>query len=712
MKNFNFKAFFLNHFEKMIFATFALVVVLVLAKTSWSGYPKPPDQLLSDIEKVRKRIESPENTWKDRDEFKVVDYTDRVEKIFAPLSYSRYEFSTPIFHPLFKKNEPRKEPVFEAVMELIAKPTLVALSMKKDDEKKLDGTDVTPPAEDMNVTKIDESDELQDRRELSGQGTVKKSIESAKDKKGKAKAPAMVLSNSDRDRDDRGQGSAPTEADIALGEYGSYSANVTSRGARVIAVRGVFPLYKQAEQYEKALHISRTDAQNMIEIRDFVLERQVAQAGPDPWKDAKWEVVNVDSAIELLNESTGSDPFDPVPLRMQDSVITMKLPLRLAGFWSEFATHPLLRRDELKDEDMEAQNKMLDLVEETFEDAAMTEAEKPRRRGLSKVQSDYRSAVVQMKANPTANKMFSEKSSKKFSKSDKFDNVPIQGATGAPSMEVLDRFVSGGRYLLFRYFDTDVQSGLAYRYRVRLELSNPNYEASDEQLAAADPSIRKGELRETPWSNTTVPVVVPNTVNYYLRDVGRDPYNDEKIKIDTSKPVAQLDMFDWDTKLGTTVNDILNTYSIGSFISGEPASKKETLVLDLTLADGQQLRKDKYTFNTSDVLLDVEADMEILADQHPDLKLTGEKTKGMSRLGIIEEALVFTSLGEIKTLDPIKDKAEEEIWAARVRGERRGKEVAKKPDPATLKQQFGATEDSDGNPIRRKRPRGFKMNKD
>ena len=698
MKKFNFKAFFLNHFEKMIFGVFALVVVFVLAKTSWSGFPKQPDQLLSDIEKVRKRIESPDNVWKDRDEFQVVDFTDRVEKIFSPLAYSRYEFSTPIFHPLFKKNEPRREPVFEAVMELTGKAALVALSVKQE----ADSATSTDPnsSEEKKDTPVDESDELRDRRELAsgGGGNINRG--------GGGGAPALrapvFMSQAMRDDEDSQQQMMMPSS--STGAAAAANSGVTSRGVRVVAVRGVFPLYKQADQYEKALHVTRPEALSMIEIRDFVLERQTAQPGPEPWKNAEWKEVNIDSALDLLSESSGVDPFDPVPIRLQDAVITMNLPLRLAGFWGDLATHPRLRGDELKIDDIEAQNRMLDLLEETFQDSDMVNAAKPRRRGLTRAQSDVKSVVQQMKTNVSANEAWKDKSSKKIGKMEGIGGLPNQPPTGAASMAVLDNFVTGGRYLLFRYLDFDVQSGFAYRYRVRLKLTNPNFDATDEQLAAADPSIRKGEERDTPWSDVSVPVVVPNTVNYFLRDVGRDPYNDEKIKVDTSKPVAQLAMFDWDTKLGTTVNDLLNTYSIGSFISGEPASKKETLILDLTMADGQQLRKDKYTFNTSDVLLDVEPDLEITPDQHPDLKIALEKGKGPARLGVIEEALVFTSLGEIRTLDPISGRAEEESLSNKVQRERKNKEIAKKPDPnATLNPFQTGDDDGDGQPVRRRR---------
>ena len=65
-------------------------------------------------------------------------------------------------------------------------------------------------------------------------------------------------------------------------------------------------------------------------------------------------------------------------------------------------------------------------------------------------------------------------------------------------------------------------------------------------------------------SNISNPEVVPSTVNFYLKQVDREPYNDEKIKSNSNKAVAQLSMFDWDTSLGTVINDVLNIWSIGS----------------------------------------------------------------------------------------------------------------------------------------------------
>jgi hypothetical protein len=238
----------------------------------------------------------------------------------------------------------------------------------------------------------------------------------------------------------------------------------------------------------------------------------------------------------------------------------------------------------------------------------------------------------------------------------------------------MDRLVVNSRYLLFRYLDFEVESGMAYRYRVRLQLRNPNFELTPEELGIGDPEITKGPVRETPWSNISNAEVVPSTVNYYLARVEREPYAEEKVKINLGKPVAQLKIFDWDPKKGTVVTDFLNIPAIGGFIA---EARKDTVVLNL--AEGFLEKEKEHKFATLNVLVDLEADVEVTADQHPDLKLAAVDKRGLTRLGLLPEALIATESGELDALDPFSEKAEELNWARRVEFERKGFEY---DDPA------------------------------
>ena len=290
----------------------------------------------------------------------------------------------------------------------------------------------------------------------------------------------------------------------------------------------------------------------------------------------------------------------------------------------------------------------------------------------------------------------------------------------------MNQIANDSTYLLFRYLDFDVQSGYAYRYRVRLKIHNPNFEALPELLGGADPSIANGQERESPWSNISNPQVVQQTTSYFLEDVGRDPYREERLKENQAVPAAMVSIFDWDTKYGSVVaSDPLNppkVLNIGSYIgdkyleekkevkekeekkkeekkavapqrnlafSGdeepapgaafakeekekkkkEPAKRNELKILDFK--EGGLVTK-KHYFSTLDVLLDVEPDSEIQPDQHPDLKFPMEKVKGGgSRVHLTETAMVTTSNGELKILDPITPRGQKEAMKDRVAKERK-----------------------------------------
>jgi hypothetical protein len=221
---------------------------------------------------------------------------------------------------------------------------------------------------------------------------------------------------------------------------------------------------------------------------------------------------------------------------------------------------------------------------------------------------------------------------------------------------------------LFRYFDFDVQPGVAYRYRLKLELKNPNFERPLEEVD--DPAIIHKPYRETGWSNISNVAVVPESIHYYLKEVERDPSLDDK---PSKKPVASIAMFEWDPKIGTMLADTLRILSVGSFISD---SKLETWVLDPSVPSFEKKRvprgkDDQQAFVTEDVLLDARGDLELSPDQHPDLDLKPEKGKKDVKIGMLPEALVVTGAGVLKELDPFSESDEENALKDRVERERK-----------------------------------------
>lgn len=72
-------------------------------------------------------------------------------------------------------------------------------------------------------------------------------------------------------------------------------------------------------------------------------------------------------------------------------------------------------------------------------------------------------------------------------------------------------------YRLFRFVDTTVEIGKAYRYRVRLSLWNPNYKLLTQYLA--DAALAKDPKLPSQPSNVTEPVRVPGTTSLVVRSL-------------------------------------------------------------------------------------------------------------------------------------------------------------------------------------------------
>jgi hypothetical protein len=233
------------------------------------------------------------------------------------------------------------------------------------------------------------------------------------------------------------------------------------------------------------------------------------------------------------------------------------------------------------------------------------------------------------------------------------------GANRICNPDLKSSLTASGRLYLFRYFDFDVQPGMAYRYRLKLQLRNPNFQRPYEEVE--DQAITRGETRETGWSNISMPAVVPETTNYFLKDVERDPVRDEK---HARKPVANIAMFEWDANYGTMLADTLKILNVGQFI----AEKKKSWVLD---PGTPTFEEKEVPFATEDMLVDASGDLEIAPELHPDLQLKPERGRKDVRVGMLPEALVVTGTGQLKELDPISDAKEEKSLKQQVDDERK-----------------------------------------
>lgn len=275
------------------------------------------------------------------------------------------------------------------------------------------------------------------------------------------------------------------------------------------------------------------------------------------------------------------------------------------------------------------------------------------RGGFSGVQQNFRQMSDMIYSSPENTRSF-DTSMRGFMENDNSMSMP--GAKMSPP-DIKARLTAAERLFLFRYFDFDIRPGYAYRYRVKLVLRNPNFQRPLDQVI--DKSVAEGEKRETPWSTESTVAVVPETTNYFIRNVFRDPLH-EAIRF-ASRAIANLKIYQWDQTVGTMIADTIEVKSIAQFI-GE--KKPKSLRLDVAK---RSFKEDEVTFQTEDLYLDGLGDIRFSADEHKDLKLPAER-KGM--VGLIAEAVILNELGELETIklgaDPERE-AEAQSWVDRER---------------------------------------------
>lgn len=654
LKSIDFKALFINHGEKFGLGLIVVIVLWALSGTSWSRYPSSPEELKIKITAAKDRITSPANKWPQAkaDQFVIVDYNGKAQEVFTGLQTAKYEFTTPMFWPLYRKKEKAREPDLSVPQYLIATPGLAVLSVNT----MPDGQAVADSTDASKATDLAASD-----------STLKPAPGSSNPATAAGPAAPFGINPATAHAKPPASGSRPGPGPGAAGMHGGGgpgmipgmmpgmegiggTAGAVARGKRYIAIRAVVPIKEQIERAMKALNMSYADASNAIIYTDFTLERQTAVAGSDPWS-GEWTEVDRSYALEALKESSDFDQ-DPVPLELQDAAITMPLPLRLLRYWADDATHPNIKNFQLSEAEMERERTLHSkMVEEVEKLNLQTQPKGPRKHGFLES-----GAVNDMRGMGRA-LLASSENQNVMQNMMKSMNDGTGPRMGVPDLQ--SRLTASGRLFLFRYFDFDVQPGMAYRYRLKLQLANPNFERSYEEVENAD--FTKGEYRETAWSNISNPAVVPDTVNYFLKDVERDPNRDDK---HSKKPIANIAMFEWNADLGTMLSDSLKILNVGQFI----AEKKKSLVLDPATPSFEER---DVAFTTEDVLVDASGDLELAPELHPDLQLKADRNRKEARLGLLPEALVAKGTGQLAELDPLSRNRDEAALKQKVEEERK-----------------------------------------
>ncbi|MGD0896788.1 MAG: hypothetical protein ABR915_03060 [Thermoguttaceae bacterium] len=188
---------------------------------------------------------------------------------------------------------------------------------------------------------------------------------------------------------------------------------------------------------------------------------------------------------------------------------------------------------------------------------------------------------------------------------DELGGAPAKPATAPEKAKVEEE--QDSEYLLFRFFDVDVQPGKQYRYRVFLVLKNPNYQLEGKYLtdpALATPQylgefVRDADQRLRPntsqagWSEFSPAAAVPNDIQLLAVSVqptrqGQEPVGMlrvvkyiERLGVNSwgDFPVVRGKMADF-PEIKDPRNDIIVSYLTDALIvdlAGEKVSPRERL---------------------------------------------------------------------------------------------------------------------------------------
>lgn len=669
-KGLKFKQLLISHGEKFVLGTVGLVVLMALFSTTWAGYQKKPDELLSKATEAGTKLHTgdmPEDKLKS---FAPSTYQRTAMEMFVKMNNpdvpSPYAYDKPMSFPLYARQEPRAETTWPVVQHLLADADFMVIGINTMPEFGEGMEGEAADADDDNAPRVPSR---------ANAGPL-------------AGAPA---------------GPMPTSADI-LGNPlagpmgGMMSAGGTGmqpRGQRYVAVRGIVNLFEIGRAIQKANHLeSLAEGIEAIEVIDFKIERQKAVAGDNPWPDDTWEEVSLDRADEVLAESDLA--ADIVDAGVTNPVFTMPLPSRLDGDYTTIVSHPMLKDFQLTREQRELEQKLNAAFLDAAGEMGLGEEQTPRRRGFLKDQVDINSVRTNVmgamggkmddiykRANitPGAGNMMPPgmagmaggggMRSSMMSPPGMGSRMPPQasappmmpmmsGGKGGmgmppgmamPGMQGMNSMMGQGQVqqiggsavgylMLFRFLDFEVNPGEAYRYRVKLEFTNPNFGLPLDQIKEA--SVAEGESRLGEWSEPTAPVIIKPDTRFFLTKV------DKRAR---TRGEAEFHIVQWDPSLGTYIDSKKLVTKYGQFVGGLEESDR----LDLGVPS---LDTKTVLFASKDFLLDTALPPTINPSENRDLNLptSGRQAR---ELDLPAEAVVIDEYGELRVLDSASDKEAE-----------------------------------------------------
>ncbi|QDU44456.1 hypothetical protein Mal52_29380 [Symmachiella dynata] len=715
LKGKNIKAFFVNHGEKIGAACVAAIILIALVSTDWSRDERTPAELEAEVADAKTQIA--QSNWPEdkQAEVPLQDFLGQAESLVANMNIAPYEYRVPFIEPLVKPLELITDTKWSPVEELVASAGVFLMELSPEQAAMYPDQLAAETGRDVEGDATDNLDLSRKRREdryrRRGVPNAGKGRDDDDDD-GDGGVNLNIRGRRPNGLRRRGTGSRNNR----FGDDYEEVAYTQARGQRFAAIRGLFDVRQQRLNLARALRLPLpSDADQHLEFRGFRIQRQRAVPGENPWREENWEELDIEEAVRVLADASGFalPILDP---RVTNHYITMPLPPRLEGYWTEEATHPRLEQFKLSDDEREQLESMITSLREQADELERNDNSK--KGGFSELQME----ISELRNRATEEQM--KKLREKVSQSPKTidDRVKeIFGLEAPPAggaytgLDITRGGGSGrGRGLRGRSMlrgrneddDGDGRSSLGFgrtrgnrrnvRNRMAVNRQRNMLDVLDDPLQTQGIQAAIGRVLLFRYLDFTVK---PGEAYRYrvklifnnpaFEAYEREQVDDEAViqgetrESDWSEPSqvvvippdthafvanatigdapgrngANFEIYQWHQELGTVINDKMRVI-FGQFLGGT----KNTLVLNLAKPS---FDSELATFTSSMALVDATEEPTINLADHPDLKAAlgnrrGIRTDRDTSIGIPSEALVVKEDGSAARLDSLSQERERE----------------------------------------------------
>ena len=620
---FDFKAFLINHSEKVVGGIVALLVLWGFASASWEHAEVTPLELEQTAEGVRKKIMA-KTVWpEDQKKAFTVDAIGKpmpdIQELAGELGrrdqekigFARFAMPTVWNDPLVPPREKQESVVVLAPTQAEVSSIAFPLALPLDEEDlELDGAlaaNDEPEVEELDPIRQraaqrfggDDGSGAAGLARLGQAGDIAGLLLGTRGISGAMGRRGLISGRGGMRRGDEDFG----DGDEDFGDgYGAGSilatANRKVEWRAGISVRMIVDLREQRKKIREALHIMGDfrSIQEHVDYQQIHIERMQRQDGA--WGD--WEEVKLEDIGEVLLESLGQDVdiVSPVVTRPE---LTMPLPRRATGQWlDDEVSHSMIVDFELSPEEQEMQNRIDAMMQaDADREAAYAPPVRKPKKGFTPFLTnriDLRSRAV---GNNLTEEQYKEQALKEMEEAYKRLGKEFDEHAREVFLKQFEATATADdRLLLVRFIDFTAERGFAYRYRVRLEMYNPNFQQLPDDLVS--PEIGDQETIVSDWSEPTPASYVPMRYRNYAR----------KVKLRNGQHVVDFGVYYEEDGVLPVMGTV--SVEVGMPIAGQHSEERVDL-------EKQVLEAGEVTFITNELLGGVLPSPRLDSRDHSDL---------------------------------------------------------------------------------------------